>query len=127
LAALKATTDNGILSRKKGSRRPRKITEEVLEALKRQIKKYPGMTAGQLRQTVPELASLTDHNVQFGLQKHLKMPSRVPAFKPLLTEKMKKKRLAFCIQYQHWNAVDLSTVMYSDESIFCCIRATGSR
>jgi hypothetical protein len=85
LAASKATLDNGILSRKKGTRGPKKIIEEVLAALKRQIKKYP--TAGQLSQTVPELVSLTDHRIQFALQKHLKMPSRVAAFKPLLTEK----------------------------------------
>ncbi len=35
LAALKATPDKRILSRKKGSERPRKITEEVLTALNR--------------------------------------------------------------------------------------------
>lgn len=127
LAASKATPDKGIPARKKGSGRPRKITEEVLAALKRQITKYPDMTAGQLRQTVPELASLTDRRVQFALQKHLKMPSRVAALKPLLTEKMKRKRLAFCKQYQHWTAADWSTVMYSDESTFRCIRATRSR
>jgi transposase len=125
LAASKATPDKGIPARKKGSGRPRKITEEVLAALKRQIMKYPDMTAGQLRQTVPELASLMDRRVQFALQKHLKMPSRVAALKPLLTEKMKRKRLAFCKQYQHWTAADWSTVMYLDESTFRCIRATN--
>lgn len=38
----KTTLDKGIPSRKKGSGRPRNITEEVLVALKRQIKEYPG-------------------------------------------------------------------------------------
>jgi hypothetical protein len=71
----------------------------MLAALTRRIKNYPGMTVGQLRQTVPELASLMNHRVQFALQKHLKMPSRVAALKPFLTEKMNKKRLDLCKQF----------------------------
>jgi hypothetical protein len=81
-SALKATLDNGIPSRKKGSGRPMKITG-VLAALKMQLKKFPCMKAGQLRQTVPKLASLTDCRVQYALQKHLNMPSRVAALKSL--------------------------------------------
>jgi hypothetical protein len=45
---------------------------------------------------VPELAFLTDHRIQFAFQKHLQITSRVAALKPLLTERMKKKRLSFC-------------------------------
>jgi hypothetical protein len=41
------------------------------------------MTAGQLRQTMPELASLTDRRLQFALQKYLNMQSSVAALKPL--------------------------------------------
>jgi transposase len=52
------------------------------------------------------------------------MPSRIAALKPLLTEKMKKKRLAFCKKYKHWTAADWESVMYSDESTFRVIRAT---
>jgi hypothetical protein len=55
------------------------------------------------------------------------MPSRVAALKPLLTEKIKKRRMAFCNKYKSWTETDWSTVMYSDESMFCCIRATRSR
>jgi hypothetical protein len=50
--------DKFIPSRKTGCFRPRKIAEEVLAALKRQVKKYPAMTAGQLRQMVPESSLL---------------------------------------------------------------------
>jgi transposase len=127
LAAAKASPDLGVPSRKKGSGRPRQVTEDVLKALKRQITKYPGMTAGQLRETVPELSTLSDRTVQHALQKYLRMPSRVAALKPLLTEKMKRKRLAFCHTYKNWSADDWAKVMYSDESMFRCIRATRSR
>jgi hypothetical protein len=64
------------------------------------------MTAGQLRATVPEAGVLSDRSVQRALQKDLKMPSRIAALKLLLTEKMKKKRLAFCKKYKHWTAAD---------------------
>jgi hypothetical protein len=55
------------------------------------------------------------------------MPSRRVAQKPLLTEKMKKKRMAFCKAYQHWTAEDWSKVMYSDESTFRCIRSFSTK
>ncbi len=67
------------------------------------------MTAGQLRETVPELSDMADRTVQHTLQKELKMPSRVAAMKPLLTQK--KKRLAFCKKYKNWTSADWETVM----------------
>jgi hypothetical protein len=62
------------------------VTKIVLKSLKRQIDKYPTMTAGQLRATVLEAAVLSDRSVQRALQKDLKMLSRIAALKPLLTE-----------------------------------------
>jgi hypothetical protein len=41
----------------------------VLKSLKRQISKYPYMTAGQLRATVPDVAALLDRSVQPALKK----------------------------------------------------------
>jgi transposase len=127
LAASRALPEKGVPPRKKGSGRKKKLTDDLLVILKRQIKKYPAMTAGQLRESLPELAHLADRTIQHALQKHLKMPSRVAALKPLLTEKMKKRRMAFCNKYKSWTEADWSTVMYSDESMFRCIRATRSR
>jgi hypothetical protein len=46
--------------RKKGSGRPRKFSSSVLKSLKQQISKYPYMTAGQLKATVPYVAPLSD-------------------------------------------------------------------
>jgi elongation factor P--beta-lysine ligase len=82
-----------------------KVTSSVLKSFKMQISKYPCMTAGQLRATVPDLAALSDCSVQCSLQKDLKMPSPVAALKPLLTMK-RKKRLAFCRKYRNWMGVD---------------------
>jgi hypothetical protein len=81
--------------------------------LQRQIKKYPAINAGQLRESLPELAQLANRTVQHVFQKYLKMPSRVAAFKTLLTEKMKKRRMTFCNKYNDWTEADWSTVMYS--------------
>jgi hypothetical protein len=90
--------------------------------LQRQIKKYPAITAGQLSESLPELAHLANRTVQHVFQKYLKMPSRVAAFKPLLTEKMKKRRMTFCNKYNDWTGADRSTVMYSDD---LCSAASG--
>ncbi len=98
LAAAKKLSDNSIPQRKKGSGRPRKkVTKDVLILLKRQITKYPYMTAAQLKTSVPELAALSDRTVQHALQKDLKMRSRVAALKPMLTSQMKKKRMKGCV------------------------------
>ncbi len=113
----------GIPERKKGSGRARKMNNMMVGIVKRQIAKYPTMTALDLKQTVAELATVSEQTIQQSLQKDLKMPSRHAAQKPLLTEKMKKKRMAFCKAYQHWTAEDWSKVMYSDESTFRCIRS----
>jgi hypothetical protein len=41
------------------------------------------------------LANIVKGTIRRVLQKHLKIPSRVAAMKPLLSAKMKKKRLQF--------------------------------
>jgi hypothetical protein len=48
------------------------------------------------------------------------------AQKPLLTLKM-NKRLACAKQYRHFTEEDWITVMYSDDSTFCCARSIRSR
>jgi hypothetical protein len=99
----------------KGSGRPKKVTKTHLGMIRRQIFKYPSMTSSYLRQMVLELASLSDRTIQRSLQKHLNMLSRCAAQKPLLTEKMKKKRIAFYKAYKDWTPEQWE-VMYSDES-----------
>ncbi len=78
-------------------------------------------------QSLLEVTHLPDCTIHPALQEHLKTPGRVAALKPLLTEEMKKRRLAFCNNTKDWAEADLSTVLYSDKSMFRCIRATRSR
>lgn len=113
--------------RKEGSGRPKKMTAFMLECMKREIRKCPAMTAADLKRSLPEIANVSERNVQFHLQKTLGLPSRSAAQKPLLTPKMIKKRLAFCRQYRDWTEADWANVMYSDESTFRCIRSIKSK
>ena len=112
-----------IPQRKIGSGRAPKAPNHVLGVLQREIKKHPRMTAAELRNTIPELQAVSERTVQRYLQKKLNLPSRSAAQKPLLTKKMKKKRLQFAKNYLHFTAEDWSKVMYSDESTFRCIRS----
>jgi len=71
---------------------------------------------------MPSLANTAECSVQHALPKNLEMPSHVKAMKPLLTSKMKMKRLNFAKKYAHWTPEDWVKVMYSDESTFHCVR-----
>jgi hypothetical protein len=85
------------------------------------------MTAAEIQRSLAELRVVSERTIQHTLQIDLKMPSRVAAMKPLLTEKMKSKRLKFSMTYQHFTAEDWSKVMYLDESTFMCIRASRAK
>jgi transposase len=113
---------NFVPPRAKGSGRPRKFTEDVLKDIKYTISREPTLTAGELKKLMPSLADTAERSVQHALLKYLEMPSRVMAMKPLLTPKMKMKRLNFAKKYAHWTPEDWSKVMYSDESTFRCVR-----
>jgi hypothetical protein len=52
------------------------------------------------------------------------MPPCIAAQKPLLTIKMKAKRIDFAKAYRHWTSEDWYKVMNSDESTFKCPRTT---
>jgi transposase len=116
-----------IPERKKGSGRPKKIPGHALKILERFVKKNPLATAGDIKQQVPEVSGISVRHINWLILKKLKMPSRIAAQKPLLTEKMKKKRLAFAKKHRSWTAEDWRKVMYSDESTFRCLRSTRSR
>jgi transposase len=112
-----------IPSRKKGSGRPRKLTSHVLGVVRRQIQKNLESTA-DLKTSCLELDIIDEQTISHALQKHQNMPSTVVAMKPLLSTKMKKKRLQFAQKYKTWRVADWSKVMYSDRLTFCCIRST---
>ncbi len=112
---------------KKGSGRPATIISHSLNILERYVKKDPRLTAHIIKQEVLEVAYLTVWYISHLILKCLKIPSRIASQKPLLTEKMKEKRLAFAKKYRNWSEEDWSKVMFSDESTFSCLRATRSR
>jgi hypothetical protein len=56
--------------------------------------------------------------IQTVCQKRLGMPSRCAAKKPLLTEKMVRKGIAFCKKHRAWTETDWENVMFSGESTF---------
>jgi septum formation topological specificity factor MinE len=82
------------------------------------VEKFPCKTAKELIQEVKGFERQSARFVQDRLKRVLKIPSRRAAKKPLLTEKMKKKRLAFAKKYISWTESDWERVMYSDESTF---------
>ena len=104
---------------KKRSGRPRKLSNTSIRHLKRLISVNPSQSARELRVINPEmLSTVSERTIQRRLQIDCNMPSRRPAFKPLLTKKMKAKRIAFCKKYEGWTTEQWSKVMFSDESMF---------
>jgi hypothetical protein len=83
------------------------------------------LTAGIIKQEVPEDAYLTVRYINHLILRRLKIPSRMAA--PLLMKKLKTKRLAFAKKYKHWTEKEWSKVMFSDESTFRCLRVVRWR
>lgn len=61
------------------------------------------------------------------LQRHLNLPSRHAAMKPLVTVRMKRQRLMFAHKYKDWTPEQWMKVCFSDESTFRCIRMCARR
>ena len=55
------------------------------------------------------------------------MPSRSPAQKPFLTDRMRKQRLNFAKQFIEWTPEMWENVVWSDESTFRCISERQGR
>jgi hypothetical protein len=94
--------------------------------LERFVRKNPTATAGDIKEQILEMAALSMKHISRLVKEKLKIPSRIAAQKPLLTLIIKKKRLAFAKKYCYFTADDWSTFMYSDESMFRCIRSIRS-
>lgn len=102
------------------------ISQRDLKFLKTIVIKNPTFTAADIKREYPMVfGNLTDRYIQKRLKEDLKMPSRRAAKKPLLTKRMKAQRLDFAKKHAHWTYEDWSEVMFSDESTFKTIRATG--
>jgi hypothetical protein len=90
------------------------------------MKKNPHSMAPIIKQEVLEVACLMVQCINYLILKRLKIPRRIAAPKPLLIKKMKGKGLAFAANYWNRTEDDWSKVIFSDESTFCCLRATKS-
>ena len=117
-----------IPKRKPGSGRPSTVSESAFRVLKRHVLLNPTITAARIKIELPrEFGHLSERRIQSILKDKLKMPSRSAAKKPLLTKAMKQKRMAFCKKYCHWTQEQWSHVMFSDESMFKCIRSASTK
>ena len=119
---------NTIPKRKAGSGRPSTISKGHLRIVRRHVLLHPTITAARLKIELPTaVGHLSERRVQEILRDVLKLPCRSAAKKPLLTVAMKKKRLAFCNKYKHWTQEQWSRMMFSDESMFKCIRSASTK
>lgn len=106
-------------ARKKGTGRKRKTQSRTDKLLKGEVQKDPFITARELKeQHADVLGDVAVRTIQNRLQKDLKLPCRRAAHKPLVTEKIRQQRLAFCRRYGQWTSEDWRSVLFSDESAF---------
>lgn len=116
---LKRYRETGSIEVAKRSGRPRKTTPRVDNMMKREVKKHPFASASEVKSALaPALDHMALRTVRHRLQKDLDMPVKTPRKKPLLTEKARKKRLAWCRKYRNWTAEEWKRVSFSDESTF---------
>jgi transposase len=97
----------------------KKLSDDRLEKRLRQyVMQFPFKTAKELKNEVPGWENMTVRYIQKTLQKRLGLPARNAAKKPLLTQRMKMKRLAFAKKHLNWSKQQWMNVMFSDESTF---------
>ncbi len=102
----------------KRSGKKRLSNDRLDNRLRHYVQQFPFKTAKELKNEVPGWENMSVRYIQKTLQKRLGLPARKPAKKPLLTDKMKMKRLAFAKKYLNWSEKQWKNVMLSDESTF---------
>ena len=96
LASAKELFPNKVPKHRFGDERKKKTSKATNTLIKREVQKNPQLRALELKNLHPELLeNVAVRNIQHCLQKGLGMPSRKAAKKPLVTERMKKQRIAF--------------------------------
>lgn len=115
---------SGTPVRKSGSGRVRKTDLRTDTLIKRAVLIKPTVTAKEIKSDHHNLLKdVSVRTIQHRLQKDLGLPSRHAAKKPLLSAKMRKKRVDFCKQHINWTADDWKKVLFSDESSFLTFRS----
>lgn len=116
---LKRHRETGSIAVKPRSGRPLKTTPRTDNRILRLIKQNPFSTSAQIKQILsPDLNHITTKTIRNRLAKKFKMPARIPRKKPLITEKARLKRLAWCKAHKDWTVEDWKKVTFSDESTF---------
>ena len=100
----------------KRSGRPCKTTLRMDRKIRRLLEANSFLISTNIKRLIPELAEVSVRTIRHRVNKDLKLPSRKPLKKPLLTQKMAKQTLEFCNQYKSWTSKDWQKVMFSDES-----------
>jgi transposase len=91
--------------------RPAKFNRTTDSFLLRVIDREPHLSASRIKKMYPEIfGRITVRSIQGRLKGKLNRPARRAAKKPMLTEKMRKKRLEFAMAYQHWTPSDWNKV-----------------
>lgn len=106
------------LSPKKRSGRPRVTSQRTDLRMVTMVKMNPSITSGDLQNSIPTLSNVSKRTIRHRLSAELNLPARRPFKKPLVTEKMRKKRIEFCKKHQDWTEEQWTQVMFSDESMF---------
>lgn len=101
------------------SGRPRKLTQQTLRVICRQIKSKPSLTAREIKDKNPILLSeVSLRTIQLRMHDDLQFRSYKARPKPLLNERHRKNRLKFCKKYRNWNEEDWKKVLWTDEATF---------
>ena len=123
LKATKGLPEGTFPKRKIGSGGKRKTTARTDNLLRREVLLSPSITPASLKKKHPQLlVGVSIRTIQHRLKNDLDLPCRRAAKKPLLTEKMRKKRLTFAKNYQRWTHQQWQKVMFSDESTLRLVR-----
>ena len=82
--------------------------------MKQEVMQSPALTASKLKKMHPDpLNRVSTRTIQHRLQKDMGLPTRRITKKPMLTEAMKKRRVAFCKKYKEWTPEQWREVMFN--------------
>jgi hypothetical protein len=101
LTVAKNNLDDPGPDRKARSGKKSKISPSTMMVMKAILMNKPTITSRKLKDRLAGLADVSVRTIQNHCLKTMKMLVRKMANKPLLTEKLKAKRLEFANQYQH--------------------------
>ena len=99
--------------------RPRKTSSRTDKAMKRLVQRKPFLSSAQIKSSLPGLlCDVSNRTIRHRLNKELGMKARRPLRKPLLTAKMRQRRLQFCEKHRYWTEQQWAKVIFSDEAKF---------